>query len=126
MDLDATLTADAPKTPRPSGLSLSKPSPQTPTPPTHSRSNSNDSNGSPLNILGRTAHLGKAVVRAAVETERDQREFARDQIAAARNVAANAYRNVSFGRGQEQGDEALPRVKDGEGEPPNVRYQGGT
>ncbi|KLO19940.1 LNS2-domain-containing protein [Schizopora paradoxa] len=124
LDLDATFTADAPKTPRPSGLSLSKPSPQTPTPPTHSRSNSNDSNGSPLNILDRTAHLGKAVVRAAVETEREQREFARDQIAAARNVAANAYRNVSFGRGQEQGDEALPPIKDGEGEPPNIRYQG--
>ncbi len=130
MDAIFTADSDAPKTPRPSGLSLSKPSPQTP--PSHSRTNSNDSNGSALGILGRTAHLGRAVAKAAVETEREQREQVRDQLAAARNTAANAYRSAS-GRvarvgaaSSEQGDEALPRLKEGEGEPPSVRYQGGT
>ena len=122
-DLDATSSSDEPKTPRPSGLALSKPSGTAP-PSSHGQ-NSTESLR-PSNVLGFTADLGKAVVKAAVETERERREQLSDQLQAARHAAVHAYHSAAGNDIQNKGDEVLPHVNDDEGQPPEIRYQNGT
>ena len=64
-------------------------------------------------------------MKAAVEADRYEREQIRDRAEAARNAATHTYESL-FGDGDAQpGDEALPRVKSGEGEPPEVVYSHG-
>lgn len=85
----------------------------------------------PVSFLANGVRLGKAVVKAAVEHERDSQEQIRDRIKAAENVAANAYAstfggNVAGAKEKKQkGDEALPPVKEGDGQPPEVVYSHG-
>lgn len=79
--------------------------------------------------MERGVRLGKAVVQAAVEHEREAQEQLLDRIKAAENVAANAYTDTfgASGSGEEKqkGDEALPPVKEGDGRPPKVIYSHG-
>ena len=116
-------------TPRQSNLSLTKPSESSPTMEELSETDS-------ANFLDRTAEFTKAVYRAAVETERDQRAQMADRIEGAKNVAANAYDRLESytspwgvasddSSQKDRGDQALPPMKDGEGEPPEVVYTNG-
>lgn len=73
------------------------------------------------------------MVKAAVEINREEQQRIRDRIDAARNAAAHAYENFDYLKKEDisgndnhgKGDEALPRIKDGEGEPPTVVYSEG-
>lgn len=85
-------------------------------------------------MLERTAHFGKAIVNAAVEADREERQRMNDRADAARNIAAHAYQGLGNlrkrggvpGDGEDdKGDEVLPPVKDGEGDPPTVVYSHG-
>lgn len=86
-------------------------------------------------MLERTAHFGKAIVNAAVEADREERQRMNDRADAARNIAAHAYQGLGnlrkrgggvSGDGEDdKGDEVLPPVKDGEGDPPTVVYSHG-
>lgn len=107
---------DSPKTPRPSGITLS-------------RSPSPSQTGSP-SLLHQTKQFGKAVVHAVVETERDKQDKLHDEMQATKNMAVHAYestsaevRNVAGAYTKEETiDRALPKVKEGEGEPPAILY----
>ena len=66
-------------------------------------------------------------MRAAAETERDKQAQLADQLSAARNAAAHTlddFHSVTH-VGKEQGDEALPHVRKGEGEAPRVVFTDG-
>ena len=78
--------------------------------------------------MERAGALGKAVVQAAVEKEREERERIDDSLNAARNIASSAYGSASAsfrGIGKDKGDEALPRVNSDEGQPPAVIFGDG-
>ncbi|KAL5527740.1 hypothetical protein ACEPAG_6541 [Sanghuangporus baumii] len=83
----------------------------------------------PTGFLSRTAGLGKAIVKAAVEADGYERQQIRDKAEAAENITSRAYKNLSYGAfgvgNSDKGDEALPPVRDGEGEPPDVVYSNG-
>ncbi|EJD01525.1 LNS2-domain-containing protein [Fomitiporia mediterranea MF3/22] len=142
LDLDSP-SPSAAKSTRPSGLTLSRPpaTPESPSPspngpkPEDEHGTSDDENSlTPSRLIGKTAGLGKAVVKAAVEAERDERQRMHDRADAARYAASHAYEslnNLREGTGipgfgdSDKGDEALPPVKKGEGEPPEVVYSDG-
>lgn len=70
-------------------------------------------------------------MNAAVEKEREQQEALSDKISGARNMAIRAYASASGSsffdgrKERDRGDEALPDVEYGEGEPPEVQYNQG-
>lgn len=96
--------------------------------------------GSSPSLLARTAHLGKAVLSAAVETEKSQRdklkdlslkhafvetekdtrEFIQDQANAARNLSGLSTEEPPVA--SDKGDEALPDGGMDKGQPPDVEY----
>ncbi|KAH8118653.1 LNS2-domain-containing protein [Phellopilus nigrolimitatus] len=134
LDLNSP-SESANESPQPSGLSLSRPTSNLPTsmPSLSSSPGQSSSNAEvlkPSNIVGGAAHLGKAIVRAAVETERDKQLRMHDKVAAARNITDHAYDGMSDQlarmtdrkEADEKGDEALPDVEKGEGEPPTIAY----
>lgn len=71
-------------------------------------------------ILDRSTGLGKAVVKAVIETERDKRHRIQDKASAAHNAAMRTYGRLQGN--EEKGDEALPRMRKGEGDPPKIVY----
>lgn len=127
LDLDASPppSSAAPNSPsRPSGLSLTKPAHE------GEQLDTSFSAVGPSSILGRATHLGKAVVKAAVEHERDNELQTKDKLEVAKNMAARGYKGLNgvARRGKannglnERGDEVLPDVKDGDGSPPPILY----
>ncbi|TDL29651.1 LNS2-domain-containing protein [Rickenella mellea] len=141
LDLNGTPPIEDPKRNRPSGLSLTKPVDVAHTLhtsdsalPTQVEASDDIGNGSssptgPANILGRAAHLGKAIVKAAVETEKEHQAQVADKVDAARNAIANGYARWQGDKRTDnsweaRGDEALPHVEEGEGSPPPVVYHG--
>lgn len=120
LDLDSPHTGGTNATPCPSA-----PSPATPDSKVEPEEQEEPSHGS-TGFLGRTAGLGKAIVKAAVEADRYERQQIRDKAEAAENIANRAYDSLSHAalenRTSDKGDEALPRVRQGEGEAPDVVY----
>ena len=134
MDLDSPLNDTRHSTPGPSNSPSSSEVTQS---NTEQRKDDGTQNGedssSSKGLVGRTADFGKAVVKAAVELNREEHQLAHDRLAAARNAASHAYESLDhvqkdgfFGNENDaKGDEALPKLKDGEGEPPTVIYSEG-
>lgn len=61
--------------------------------------------------------------KAAVELERESTAKAKDKLQGAQNIMVNMYSgSPNITHPVEQGDEALRRVKPGEGDPPEVQY----
>ena len=114
LDLDSP--TDAKKTPRPPPSLLDRATDEISRPPSPAALPDSPS------VLQRTVGFGKAVVRAAVETERDNQQHVRDEIEATKNAASHLYSGTETGTRPDHGDEALPHVGDGEGEPPVVKY----
>jgi phosphatidate phosphatase LPIN len=80
----------------------------------------------PSNFLDASMGLGKAVVHAVIETERENRERLQDRVSAARNVAGHMseYASRRPTGTQQTGDEALPDVET-KIPSPHVEYRGG-
>lgn len=83
---------------------------------------------SPSTILGRTANMGKAVLNAVAESDEDRRHQLQDKIEGAKNIATKGYAsarpNTKTGE-EDKGDEALPELKGGEGNPPPLIFNEG-
>ncbi|KAI0650498.1 Lipin/Ned1/Smp2-domain-containing protein [Trametes meyenii] len=126
LDLDAT-----PESPSRDGASSSAPQPNDP---------SEDGSSGSQSILSRTAQLGKAMLGAAHEVERserdklkdktvlealretreDQRQFITDKAAATLNVTKNAH--IGFPSVEDKGDKVLPENEMDQVHEPDVRY----
>lgn len=89
-------------------------------------------------LLTRTIGMGKAVIDAASSVEREKRGELKDQVDAARNVTQNLVETEFYGmgkeseqdmrlriRGNDPGDEALPKLKDEDLQTPEVIDNGG-
>lgn len=109
--------------------------------PESSLPNSDSSeNAESFSLLKRTADLGKAVLSAAVETERSQKDklkdltfktalhetekdaqdFLQDKTSALQNSVGRTVEEPSVG--ESKGDEVLPEGELDKGRPPNVTY----
>lgn len=89
-------------------------------------------------LLTRTVGVGKAVIDAVGSVEREKRGELKDQVDAARNVGENLVEREFYGvgkeseqdmrlriRGNDPGDEALPKLKDEDLQTPDVIDNGG-
>jgi phosphatidate phosphatase LPIN len=74
----------------------------------------------PSDLLRAGGGLGKAVVRAVMETEREAQDRLRDRLAVAENIAKHTNFPCSSA-----GDEVLPRMDSAEAQPNQVVYKGG-
>ena len=124
---DSSIPAPEPPSPRskigPSGLSLLKPV---------SDERDYPESGEPPTFLVRTAGLGKAVVDAIVETEKEKSAQLKDSLIAARDLTQSitTSRNehndpLHVDTPQDKGDEILPKVKTEDLEAPDVLNNGG-
>lgn len=86
---------------------------------------------SPTRLLGKSASVGKAIVNAVVETDREMRQQLSDKEEAMKNAATHVFSGPKDHQGDDngpesRGDEALPPVREGEGDPPPVVYSRGS
>jgi phosphatidate phosphatase LPIN len=79
----------------------------------------------PSNIVNSSVGLGKAMVHAVIETEREKREHLQDRLAAARNMAQHLRHDQSSGATEIQGDEALPDLDVEAAQPNPIEYHEG-
>lgn len=131
----ASLASSTSTPSKPSGLSLSKPSPSSLS-PEHDRQDDDSSS-----LLTRAADIGNAVLGAAhevsksekdklkdkslkaviAEADEDESNFFKDSFQAARSVSASDF--VPFGK--DKGDDVLPEVPEDAPNPPEVVYTHG-
>jgi phosphatidate phosphatase LPIN len=78
----------------------------------------------PANLVKTGTSLGKSVVQAVIQTERENAERLKDEISAAQNIARNLSSGFRPANG-DKGDEALPPVNNEEVRPNPVEYHSG-